>query len=173
LRVFGPSARLDTVTMTDPHDLNVPFQMNLRFRVPDFATLLKPKAKGLRPTIRFTLPKAGSGMIGGDQLSWASSMPVRKYAVDFHTTMAWHMVHEMSLPGGYKPVLVPDPLVRGAARLDVSSETKAGGGRVTNEAWFRLNDPVIPVSEYQGLRALLAATEEIERQHVMLKPTKE
>jgi hypothetical protein len=47
------------------------------------------------------------------------------------------------------------------------------GNRVVNEARFSLNDPVVPVAEYQGLRDLLAATEEIERQHVMLKPVQE
>jgi hypothetical protein len=169
LRVFGPGARLDTITMTDPRDLSRPLVIQLHFTVRDFATVLKPKTGTRKPTIRFTLPKSGNGMFPSNSFSWASSMPVRKYDVDFHSTQAWHMVHEMTLPKGYKAVLVPDPLVQSAGRVSATSETKVVGNRVVNEARFSLNDPVVPVAEYPALRGLLAATEEIERQHVMLK----
>ncbi len=170
LRAFGPSARLDTMTMTDPRDLNQPLVIQLHFTVSDFATVLKPKTGTRKPTIRYTLPRGGNGMLAFNVLTWASSMPVRKYDVDFHSTQAWHMVHEMTLPKGYKAVLVPDPLVQTAGRASATSETKVMGNRVVNEARFSLNDPVVPVAEYPELRGLLAATEEIERQHVMLKP---
>jgi transglutaminase-like putative cysteine protease len=169
LRVFGPAARLDTITMTDPRDLNEPLVVKFHFTVRDFATLLKSKLANRKSTIRFTLPKAGNGMFPSNSFSWASSMPVRKYAVDFHSTQAWHMFHEMALPKGYKAVLVPDPLVQSSGRVSATSETRVAGNRLVNEARFSLNDPVVPVAEYQGLRNLLAATEEIERQHVMLK----
>jgi hypothetical protein len=173
LRIFGPGARLDTVTMSDPHDLNVPLHAQLHFTVADFATVLKPKTGNRKPTIRFTLPKAGNGIIGSSVFSWATSMPKRTYPADFHTTMGWHLVHEMTLPGGYRPVLVPDPLEKSFGRFEAKSETKARGNKVTNEAWFWLKDPLVPVAEYQNLRGLLAATEELERQHVMLKPSEE
>ncbi len=173
LRAFGPSARLDTITMTDPRDLDQPFAIKFHFTVRDFATVLKSKIQNRKSTIRFTLPKSGNGMFPSNSFSWASSMPVRKYDVDFHSTQAWHMVHEMTLPKGYKAVLVPDPLVQTAGRVSATSETKVVGNRVVNEARFSLNDPVVPVAEYPELRGLLAATEEIERQHVMLKPSEE
>jgi len=173
LRILGPGARLDTVTMSDPHDLNVPFQARLHFTVRDFATVLKSKTANRNSTIRFTLPKAGNGMVGSSVFSWATSMPKRTYPADFHSTMAWHLVHEMTLPSGYKAVLVPDPLAQSFGRFEANSQTGARGNKLTNEAWFRLNDPVVPVAEYQDLRGLLAATEELERQHVMLKPSEE
>jgi hypothetical protein len=159
--------------MSDPHDLNVPLHAQLHFTVADFATVLKPKTGNRKPTIRFTLPKAGNGIIGSSVFSWATSMPKRTYPADFHTTMGWHLVHEMTLPGGYRPVLVPDPLEKSFGRFEAKSETKARGNKVTNEAWFWLKDPLVPVAEYQNLRGLLAATEELERQHVMLKPSEE
>jgi hypothetical protein len=173
LRVFGPGARLDTMTMTDPRNLDQPLVIQFHFTVRDFATVLKPKAGNRKPTIRFTLPKAGNGMFPSSIFTWASSMSVRKYDVDFHSTYAWHLVHEMTLPKGYKAVLVPDPLVQSPGRVSATSETKVKGNRVVNEARFSLNDPLVPVAEYPGLRGLLAATEEIERQHVMLKPSEE
>ena len=169
LRVFGPGARLDTITMTDPRDLNVPLVIQFHFTVRDFATVLRPKGNQ-KPTIRYTLPRSGNGVFPSNIFTWASSMPVRKYDVDFHSTQAWHMVHEMTLPEGYKAVLVPDSLVQSAGRASASSETKVVGNRLVNEARFSLDDPVVPVAEYPELRGLLAATEEIERQHVMLKP---
>jgi hypothetical protein len=173
LRVFGPSARLDTVTMTDPRDLKQPLKIQFHFTVRDFATVLKPKTGTRRSTIRFTLPKAGSGMFPSSSFSWASSMPVRKYDVDFHSTQAWHMVHAMTLPKGFKTVLVPDSLAQIFNKFEAKSATRAKGNRLTNEAWFRLKDPLVPVAEYQDLRNLLAATEELERQHVMLKTVEE
>jgi hypothetical protein len=173
LRTFGPGARLDTMTMTDPRDLNVPFKIQFHFTVRDFATVLKPKTGTRRSTIRFTLPKAGNGMFPSSSFSWASSMPVRRYDIDFHSTQAWHMVHEMTLPKGFRKVLVPDSLMQVFDRFEAKSATKARGNRLTNEAWFRLEDPLVPVSEYQDLRNLLAATEELERQHVMLKTVEE
>jgi hypothetical protein len=170
LRVFGPGARLDTITMTDPRNLSLPLVIRFHFTVRDFATLLKSKTGNRKPTIRFTLPKAGSGMFPSSIFTWASSMPARKYDVDFHSTYAWHLVHEMTLPKGYKTVLVPDPLAQSGGRARVTAETKVSGHRLVNEARFSLDDPLVPVAEYQGLRDLLAAAEEIERQHVMLKP---
>jgi hypothetical protein len=171
LRVFGPGARLDTVTATDPHDLNVPFVITLHFQVPDFATILKPKSSlgNRESTIRFTLPKAGNGMFGSNTFAWAASMPERRYPIDLRATQCWHLVHEMRLPKGFKAVLVPDPLEQMLGKFEAKSETKAQGTRLTNETWFRLNDPLVPVAEYQNLRNLLAATQEIDRQHVMLK----
>ncbi|MBN2464434.1 DUF3857 and transglutaminase domain-containing protein [candidate division WOR-3 bacterium] len=171
LRVFGPGACLDTMTMTDPRDLDQPLVIRLHFSVPDFATVLAPKSKvaNLRSTIRFTLPKAGNGMFTGSVLSWASTMPVRKYDVDIHSTMAWHMIHRMTLPRGFRTVFVPDPLAQTHDRFEAKSATSTEGRLLTNEAWFRLKDPLVPVAEYQNLRNLLAATEELERQHVMLK----
>ena len=169
LSAFGPGARLDTITMTDPRDLNLPLVIQLHFTVGDFATVLKPKTGTRKPTIRFTLPKAGNGVFLSNVFTWASSMPIRKYDIDFHSTQAWHMVHEMTLPKGYKAVLVPDSLVQSAGRASATSETKVVGNRVVNEARFSLNDPLVTVAEYPALRGLLAATEEIERQHVMLK----
>jgi len=173
LRVFGPGARLDTVTATDPHDLNVPFVLQLHFTVPDFATVLKPRIGSRKSTIRFTLPKAGNGMFGSSTLAWAASMPERRYPIDLHAAQGWHMLHEMTLPKGFKAVLVPDPLVQMLGKFEAESETKAKGSRLTNEARFRLNDPLVPVVEYQNLRNLLAATEKLERQHVMLKTVEE
>ena len=170
LRVFGPGTRLDTITMTDPRDLNQPLVIRFHFSVHDFATVLRSKTGNRKSTIRFTLPKAGNGMFPSSIFSWASSMPVRKYDVDFHSTQAWHMVHQMALPKGFKAVLVPDSLVQTFDKFEAKTETKAKGNRLTNEAWFRLKDPLVKVAEYPGLRGLLAATEEIERQHVMLKP---
>jgi hypothetical protein len=169
LRPFGPGVRLDTITMTDPRDLDQPLVIQLHFTARDFATVLKPKTGASKPTIRFTLPKAGNGVFLSNVFTWASSMPVRKYDVDFHSTQAWHMVHEMTLPKGYKAVLVPDSLALSAGRVSATSETKVVGNRVVNEARISLDDPVVPVAEYPALRGLLAATEEIERQHVMLK----
>jgi hypothetical protein len=169
LRVFGPGARLDTVTMTDPRDLSQPLVINLRFSVPDFATVLKSNVGNHRTTIRFTLPKAGNGMLTSSSISWASTMPVRKYDVDLHSTLAWHLVHKLTLPKGFKTVLVPDSLAQTFAKFEASSTTRAKDRLLTNEAWFRLKAPLVPVAEYQDLRNLLAATEEIERQHVMLK----
>ena len=169
LSAFGSGARLDTITMTDPRDLNLPLVIQLHFTAGDFATVLKPKTGTRKPTIRFTLPKAGNGVFLSNVFTWASSMPIRKYDIDFHSTQAWHMVHEMTLPKGYKAVLVPDSLVQSAGRASATSETKAVGNRVVNEARFSLNDPLVTVAEYPALRGLLAATEEIERQHVMLK----
>ena len=171
LRVFGPGARLDTVTMTDPRDLGRPLVIQFHFRVRDFATVLNPKSSlgGRRSTIRFTLPKAGNGMFPSSSFSWASSMPVRKYDVDFHSTQAWHLVHQMTLPKGFKTVLVPDSLLQIFNKFEAKSVTRAKGNQLTNEAWFRLKAPLVPVAEYQDLRNLLAATEELERQHVMLK----
>ena len=169
LSAFGPGARLDTITMTDPRDLNLPLVIQLHFTAGDFATVLKPKTGTRKPTIRFTLPKAGNGVFLSNVFTWASSMPIRKYDIDFHSTQAWHMVHEMILPKGYKAVLVPDSLVQSAGRASATSETKVVGNRVVNEARFSLNDPLVTVAEYPALRGLLAATEEIERQHVMLK----
>ena len=173
LRVFGPGARLDTITMTDPRDLDQPLVIQLHFTVRDFATVLESRISNRKSTIRFTLPKAGNGMFPSNSFSWASSMPVRKYDIDFHSTQAWHMVHEMTLPNGYKAVLVPDSLAESLGRVSATSETKVVGNRVVNEARFCLNDPLVPVAEYPALRGLLAATEEIERQHVMLKPSEE
>ena len=173
LRVFGPAVRLDTITMTDARDLNQPLVIKFHFTVPDFATLLKSKLANRKSTLRFTLPKSGNGMFPSSIFAWASSMPVRKYDVDFHSTYAWHLVHEMTLPKKYKAVLVPDPLEQTFARFEVKSATKADKGKVTNEAWFRLKDPLVPVADYAALRDLLAASEEIERQHVMLKPSEE
>jgi hypothetical protein len=173
LRAFGPSARLDTIVMTDPRDLDQPLVIQFHFTVRDFATVLKPGTGNRKPTVRFTLPKSGNGMFPSNSFSWASSMPVRKYDIDFHSTLAWHMVHEMTLPKGYKAVLVPDPLVQSAGQVSATSETKVVGNRIVNEARFSLNDPLVPVAEYPAMRGLLAATEEIERQHVMLKPSEE
>jgi hypothetical protein len=171
LRVFGPGARLDTMTMTDPRDLGQPLVIKLHFAVPDFATVLKPSsALGDRKSVlRFTLPKAGNGMFTGSALSWAATMPERKYDVDVHSTLAWHLVHTMTLPRGFKTVLMPDSLVQTYDKFEVKSATRAKGRLLTNEAWFRLKAPLLPVAEYQDLRNLLAATEELERQHVMLK----
>jgi len=169
LRVFGPGARLDTITMTDPRDLMRPLEIQLHFTVPDFATVLKAKTGSRKPTLRYTLPKAGNGMFPSSIFTWASSMPQRKYDMDFHSTFAWHLVHEMTLPKGYKAVLVPDPLALSHARFEAESETRSTDHQVTNQAWFRLKHPLVPVAEYQDLRDLLAASEEIERQHVMLK----
>jgi hypothetical protein len=173
LRAFGPSARLDTITMTDPRDLNLPLVIQFHFTVRDFATVLKPKTGNRKSTIRLTLPKAGNGMFPSSIFTWASSMPSRKYDVDFHSTYGWHLVHEMTIPKGYRAVLLPDPLAQSAGRASAASETKVTGNRLINEARFSLNDPVVPVAEYENLRGLLAATEEIERQHVMLKPSEE
>jgi transglutaminase-like putative cysteine protease len=175
LRVFGPGARLDTITMTDPCELNQPLVIKFRFTVGDFATVLKPRSStgSRRPTIRFTLPKSGNGMFPVSIFRWASSMPVRKYDVDFRATQAWHMVHAMTLPRGFRTVLVPDSLVQSFDKFEASSTTRAEKNRLVNEAWFRLKEPLVPVAEYQDLRDLLAATEEIERQHVMLKPSEE
>jgi len=173
LRVFGPGARLDTITMSDPRDLDLPLVIQLHFTVSDFATVLKSEVGNRKSTIRFTLPKSGNGMFPSSIFTWASSMPERRYDIDFHSTYAWHLVHEMTLPKRYKAVLVPDPLVQTFDRFEAKSETKAAGTKVTNEVWFQLKDPVVPVTEYQDLRNLLAATEEIERQHVMLKPSEE
>jgi hypothetical protein len=174
LRVFGPGARLDTMTMTDPRDLDQPLVIKLHFTVPDFATVLKPGSAGARrSTIRFTLPKAGNGMLTASALSWASTMPLRKYDVDLHSTLAWHLVHRMTLPRGLRTVLVPDSLEQIFDKFEAKSSTRAGGRLLTNEAWFRLKRPFVPVAEYQDLRNLLASTEEIERQHVMLKPIEE
>jgi hypothetical protein len=173
LRVFGPSARLDTVTMTDARDLDQPLVIKLHFTVPGFATVLKPKAASGKPTIRFTLPKAGNGTLTSSALSWASAMPTRKYDVDFHTTLAWHMIHRMTLPKGFKTVLVPDSVTQIYDKFEAKSETRAKGRLLTNEAWFRLKSPLVTVAEYPALRDLLAATEQIERQHVMLKTAEE
>jgi hypothetical protein len=173
LRVFGPSVRLDTVTMTDPHDLNQPLVIKLHFTVPDFATVLKSKPGDRKSTIRFTLPRAGNGMLTSSVLCWASSMPARKYDVDFHSTLAWHMVHKTTLPRGFRTVLVPDSLTQTFDKFEANSTTRAKGRLLTNEAWFRLKAPLVPVAEYQDLRNLLAAAEELERQHVMLKTVEE
>ena len=173
LRVFGPSARLDTVTMTDARDLNQPLVMKVHFTVPGFATVLKSKISNRRSTIRFTLPKAGSGTLTSNALAWASTMPARRYDVDFHTTLAWHMVHRMTLPKGSRTVLVPDSLTQIFDKFEAKSDTRAKDRLLTNEAWFRLKAPLVPVAEYQDLRNLMAATEELERQHVMLKTAEE
>ena len=171
LRAFGPGARLDTVTMTDARDLDQPLVIKLRFSVPDFATVLKPKSPGAsrQSTIRFSLPKAGNGMLTSSSISWASTMPVRRYDVDLRTTLAWHMVHRMALPRGFKTVLVPDSLAQVHDKFEATSATSVKDRLLTNEASFRLKAPLVPVTEYEDLRSLLAATEELERQHVMLK----
>jgi len=175
LRVFGPSARLDTVTMTDARDLSQPLILRLHFTVPGFATVLAPKSgiSNRKSTIRFTLPKAGSGMFTSSSLAWASTMPVRKYDVDFHTTTAWHMVHRLMLPKGFKTVLAPDSLIQTFDKFEAKSATRAKGRLLTNEVWFRLRAPLVPVADYQDLRNLLASAEELERQHVMLKTAEE
>ncbi|HTW92434.1 MAG TPA: DUF3857 and transglutaminase domain-containing protein [bacterium] len=173
LHVLGPDAHLDTLAMTDPRDLNQPLVVKLHFSVPDFATVLKSKTGNRKSTIRFTLPKAGNGMFTSNAFAWASSMPARKYDIDFHSTYTWHMVHQLTLPKSFKTVLVPDSLEQASDKFEAKSETKVKGNQLTNEAWFRLKDPLVRVAEYQSLRSLLAATEEIERQHVMLKPVEE
>jgi hypothetical protein len=173
LQMFGPSARLDTVTTTNPRDLNVPFAFTLHFQVPDFATILKSKTGGRKTTIRFTLPGAGSSMFRNKIFDWATSLPERRYPIDFSATQAWHVVHEMTLPKGFAPVLAPDSLVQTFDRFEAKSGTLAKGNRLTNETWFRLKDPLVPVAQCQDLRNLLAATQEIDRQHVMLKTVEE
>jgi hypothetical protein len=79
------------------------------------------------------------------------------------------MVHRMMLPKGFKTVLVPDSLTQIFDKFEAKSDTRAKGRLLTNEAWFRLKAPLVPVAEYQDLRNLLSATEQLERQHVMLK----
>jgi len=135
--------------------------------------VLKPKSPPERSTIRLTLPKAGSGMFGSNALAWAATMAERRYPLDLHTTQAWHLVHDMTLPRGFKIVLVPDSLTQIFDKFEAKSATRAKGNRLTNEAWFRLKAPLVPAAEYQDLRSLLAATEELERQHVMLKTAEE
>jgi len=98
---------------------------------------------------------------------------VRKYDVDFHTTTAWHMVHRLTLPKGFKTVLAPDSLIQTFDKFEAKSATRAKGRLLTNEVWFRLRAPLVPVADYQDLRNLLASAEELERQHVMLKTAEE
>ncbi len=170
LRIFGPATRLDTFFSTDPNDLNVPLEVTLRFTAPDFATLLRPKGRLVKPTIRFTLPRSGSGMYGASNFPWALSLSSRTYPVDFHTTQGWYLRHEMTLPRGYQVKLLPDSLEIQGDRFSVKSRTSVQSGKLTNEAVFRLDHPYVPLAEYQALRELLSRTDEIERQHVMLKP---
>lgn len=163
IRVFGPNTSLDTVTITDYRDLGNPMRMSLHFTSRDFATVQKR-------TIRFTLPKSGTGTFAGSGLSWAASLPERRYPLDFNTARMWRLSHNMTLPRGYKVKLMPDSLSLDFGRCAVSSTTAATGNLLTNEVTLRLNDPRLPLAEYPNLRRLLAAGEDIERQHVMLKP---
>lgn len=166
LRLFGPATTLDTLITTDAGDMTVPYFMKLHFTARDFAVLL-PR------TIRFTLPKSGSGTFASTSMGWAASMPVRKYPVDFHSTLEWHLSHQMTLPAGWRVRLLPDTLKRDLGRFAVDSRTGVAGRTLTNDVVFRLNDPYVPLADYPKLRDLIAAGEEIERQHVMLKKGEE
>lgn len=163
VRVFGPNTSLDTVTITDYRDLDNPMRMSLHFTSRDFATVQKR-------TIRFTLPKSGTGTFAGSGLSWAASLPERRFPLDFNTARMWRLSHNMTLPKGYKVKLVPDSINLDFGRCALASATAATGNLLTNEVTLRLNDPRLPLSEYPNLRRLLAAGEDVERQHVMLKP---
>lgn len=151
----APGARLEEVEVGDAADLETAFGYRTRFRAEDYGVRAGPLMIVKIPF--FTLSHR------------EVSLKERKYPIDYRTTRENRTRWVIHLPEGFRVKAAPEPVEKQTRAGRFSLEVTQEEGRLVMERVFRVENPRVPVEEYQTYRSELGELEALGREQLFLE----
>lgn len=159
---LAPTARLDSLVISELNDLDTPLDIILRVSAGDYAIkagqywLLNSIAQGRK------LDFLSSWLMAGSELT------ERRYPLRLESTFAVHMSETVEFPKGFKVRSLPDPLEIVEDEFRLSRTCTSQGRKVTVKQALEVRALDIPLSRYPNLLEMVNRLEALERGKVVL-----
>ncbi len=162
IRAISPTATLDSMSMTDPSDLNTPFRLDLYYSIKKFATI----------TGRFMLFPMPLLSGAFDISSWFVniSLPSRKYPLDVGAPIGVLGQDIIEIPAGYRVKALPDSLIAGQkGKFTIEAGARMVDGKVVTSRQLKVFEPKISSEEYPTFREMFTQAGKLARTRVILE----
>jgi len=159
---LAPTARLDSLAISELMDLDQPLVITLRVSATDYAIqagnfwVLNSVAQGRK------LDFLTSWLLSGTELL------ERRFPLRLESTFAVQMSESLEFPKGFAVRSLPDPVDIKEPEFRLSRESSSKGNRVTMKQSLEVSALDIPLSRYSNLLAMVNRLDLLERGRIVL-----
>lgn len=143
LNGFAPGARLEDFTMPDPQNLDTPFTLEYRYRLPAYVVPAGKLRVFQFPDREEHFPEIG--------------LAQRRYAVNYTTSEATTRTVTLKIPAGWRVVELPPAVNINSRYVHYMESYSVTGGEIKAQFQFERKTRRVPVSDYAAYRKALSA----------------